>query len=248
MNSSVKHVFISPHFDDVCFSLGNYITSCQNSCLVNVFSRCNYIANLTILNSFGNSVDRTEEISRIRAEEDKKFCFQNGLIQKNLGLSESTVVGKHPFDLDGIDSEIATVSNVLIQGLIDLHKTCSSEVVLYCPIGIGGHRNHVSTFLAVTENFHYLKNYYNICFYEDLPYAANHAARKNGIVRFHSFYKEANVTQYKRELDESEALEKIANLDFYKSQQSAQICSNSINFYDLNTISIESFYEVCQKD
>jgi hypothetical protein len=249
MDDLTEHIFISPHFDDVCFSLGCYLASHQNSRLINVFTRCNFIANPELQKDLGRGVELINAVSQLRNLEDEGFSRAHSLERINLNLSEATVIGRHPFELSDIEKEIEEVGNALMRALTAVTLSCSSrKLALYCPIGIGGHRNHLSVLLAILKHHSQLRKRFAIFFYEDLPYAAKDEIRKKGIAQFKMFFKDASFKKREYQLSNLEIEKKLEDLNFYLSQKVPQNGSDFINVHNEKTLAFESLWEVCLKD
>ena len=80
-----QKVYISPHFDDICFSLGDFVRKNNGGVLINVFSNSKYVVNkygidpaLFADNERGALIKR---ISSIRRGEDAKFAAECNLDQ-----------------------------------------------------------------------------------------------------------------------------------------------------------------------
>jgi hypothetical protein len=209
------HVYLSPHHDDVCFSIGN-IASRFRGDLVNLFTRSCYVAVDIELPS--NEEERIEVISQLRRQEDLRFTEATGLVRHDLGLSEPALVGYDPFDLRDVETEAAALSERLIPFLSSMlpDQGDPSAASLYCPMGIGGHRNHLSTLIAVRNAYEDLRRRCTVFLYEDLPYANNPRVRRAGLltnlfvgVRFSSIVMPLNA-------DESER--KMGLINLYASQ------------------------------
>src|ERR1044072_2817307 len=144
------HIYLSPHHDDVCFSIG-HLAAQQGGELVNLFTRSSYAA--VPVRTDGQ--DRIPRITGLRRDEDRLFAEQTGLTRHDLGLDETSVIGRHSFDVSDLDGEIAILRQSLIGYLEDLlpEDAVYQNSTLFCPMGIGAHRNHVSTLLAIREAF-----------------------------------------------------------------------------------------------
>ena len=105
-----------------------------------------------------------------------------GLNRHDLKLEEPRLIGYQAFDLINLEAAVARTSEQLIPFLIDFLPSggYSREVNLYCPAGIGGHRDHLSTLLAVRGAFDKLRSRSAIHLYEDLHYASVPQARETG--------------------------------------------------------------------
>jgi hypothetical protein len=177
-------VFISPHHDDVCFSLAGMVVTRRGGQLVNVFTQSDYA--VVPMPFFEDRGKRIKYITDLRTAEDLAFAHACKLTRHDLMLEESSALGIHPFDLTGIGPDVELLDSVLIEYVVGLARqlNASSNPTLYCPMGIGGHRNHVAVLLAVVKALPRLRNLYEICFYEDLHYASRGGHRNAGLSRF----------------------------------------------------------------
>src|SRR5262245_49394736 len=176
------HVYLSPHYDDVCFSLG-HLASRQGGNLVNLFTLSLYVA--VKMDLPANDWARVELISRLRRREDQFFAEAAMLARYDLGLREPALMGYGPFDLTSLETEITALSARLIPGILSMlpDEGNRSSAHLYCPMGIGGHRNHLSTLLAVQRAYDTLRHRCTVFLYEDLHYASVSRARQEGVLR-----------------------------------------------------------------
>lgn len=181
-------IYLSPHHDDVCFSVGK-LASQTGGELVNAFTISRYVAARVDLP--GEPDAQVAAISNLRRQEDLRFTTAAGLARHDLGLSEPPVLGLGPFDLTGIADEIRHLSARLIPFVLDLleREDDPRRSALYSPMGIGGHRNHLSMLLTVRRAYEALSQRCAVFLYEDLHYASNaraptrSGARRQGVRR-----------------------------------------------------------------
>lgn len=156
-----KIMLLSPHHDDIAFSLGGmiamYHTQGISYYLVNIFNKTCYC-----LPDF-----ETKDINEQRNIEDDRFAKRFGLIKTNLGLSDSSVLG-HTAHSETISSPSDIRRPILIRELNSIFKHVEPDRI-FCPIGIGGHIDHRMVKEVCLEMFR--GSYNNLVFYEDLPYA-----------------------------------------------------------------------------
>lgn len=242
------HLFISPHFDDACFSLANYISGHRNLELINVFTQCNFIAKPLPHLNFSLGVNSVEAITKLRDGEDERFALKYSITRTNLNLAEATVCGLHPFDLGDLNGEIKLLNQTLIKNLFEkAREKKSAEVLIYCPMGIGGHRNHLSILLSVLKNYEALSAVANIFFYEDMPYAVNSEARMVGISQFQKFFNNVDFRHHVKYLSTKELQIKLEDVALYMSQDPFQNEKDVINSMDFNLFRVESFWSICPK-
>lgn len=209
------NIYLSPHHDDVCFSIG-HLAARQRGELVNVFTRSIY----TAVPVRTNGEDRISRISGLRRDEDRLFAQQAGLMRHDLKLDETSVLGLNSFDLSGLDEEVAMLRGTLISYLDALLPADASpqNSNLFCPMGIGGHRNHLSILLAIRDAVAALSLRCTIWLYEDLHYASNAEARRRGIVHArHAFAGQALKATIVR-LDAESADRKLDWIQLYRTQ------------------------------
>lgn len=224
-------VYLSPHYDDICFSLGMTAQRRGGGQLVNVFTTSNYL---------DGKLAPAEQVTPIRDAEDRAFAEASGLERHNLGLAEATVEGFHPFDLAGIEKEV----DALEQPLIGLLQGMAATKI-YCPLGVGRHRNHLSVFLAVVKSFATLREKATIYFYEDLPYASCPAPRMEALKRFAYYFPNNSVSRQATILKPDETAKKMALVGLYKSQHPQGIRQEEFSPADPQTpVPHEGYWEV----
>jgi hypothetical protein len=233
-------IYLSPHYDDVCFSLGIAAKAGEGGHLINVFTDCNYV---DPLHAQGAS---PADIATLRDAEDKVFADMCTLKRHNLGLPEATVKGLHPFDLGGVEEEVRLVEQPLLALLSDLlNGSDSSEKEIYCPLGTGCHRNHISVFLVIIKFYAALRKKCKIFFYEDLPYASHIETRKEAIHRLHYHFKGASIVRHANQLEADEMDEKLRLVSLYQSQHDGRpVQKHFVPDEPLTPFPHEAFWEV----
>ena len=212
------HIYLSPHNDDVCFSVGQ-LAHLTGGELVNVFTVSQYVAASIALPEAMDA--RVAAISAIRREEDQQFAIAAGLNRHDLGLSEPRIRGIQPFDLTNLQAEVDYLSASLIPYLLDMVSGHSEgpRHSLYCPMGIGGHRNHIAMVRAIRIHHELLTQSFDIHLYEDLHYASNAEARQNGLNYACQIYGGGfELSSLVLELDPLAAERKLAWVNIYASQ------------------------------
>jgi LmbE family N-acetylglucosaminyl deacetylase len=175
-----SRVYLSPHYDDIAFSLGITARLLRGGTMVNIFTRSKNLPNARIA---ARKAWTTDEISRLRDDEDAAFAASAGLTRINLGCEEPPVRGRHPKDLAGLAEDQAQLREPLRATLHDLARSIPSPRILFCPAAIGGHVNHLATMFTVVEMLGELRQHYQVMFYEDLPYASSFWRRQRGLRR-----------------------------------------------------------------
>jgi hypothetical protein len=214
------HIYLSPHHDDVYFSIG-HLASRQGGEIVNIFTRSDYVEGIMALPAA--PAERVETVSALRLREDLAFVQAACLARHDLGLEEPALTGFGPFDLAGLPAAVTRTANRLIPFLLDLLPPAGDPraVELYCPAGIGGHRDHVSTLLAVREAYEKLRGRCTLHLYEDLHYASVPQARAAGLERAAKVFSRMELSPTVHVMSEKEAARKMQLVGLYASQHAA---------------------------
>jgi hypothetical protein len=130
--------------------------------------------------------DRLTAVSALRREEDLAFAKRVGLHQIVAGLDDAPARGRKPLDPEKSLDDSILLNAKVIDAIIAARQEgpVSLRPWLYCPMGIGGHVDHLAVLRIVTKNYDALRRAYRIAFYEDLPYAADWQVRVIGLSRF----------------------------------------------------------------
>lgn len=211
------HIYLSPHHDDVCFSIG-HIAGRFAGDLVNLFTLSRYVAVKMDLPS--DDASRVEVVSQLRRQEDQLFVQAAGLMRHDLGLEEPPLVGPALFNMNNLGAEVATLSASLVPYLLAMltGEGDPSEVNVYCPMGIGGHRNHVSTLLAVRGAYDMLRHHCALFLYEDLHYASDSRMREVGVQRAARIFAGTQLFPIVVPLSPHDAERKMQWIRYYASQ------------------------------
>lgn len=226
-----ESIFISPHHDDICFSLACTVHAVGGGTLVNLFSRSRYVAQpyeskLSLETTHGNrpadnQTERSDVVSQIRRHEDEVFCQQVGLKRLDLGLEDTDLRGHKPFKITPADlaEDVARVTCVLRPALEELIKTQASGIpTLFCPMGIGGHRDHLACLHAVLNLPTSLLGHVRLQFYEDLHYSSNAKARSLGLKNFLGLIKPRRMMKVPLRLSPENLEWKMDLVHLYQSQ------------------------------
>lgn len=165
MDTNIKTVLISPHSDDIAYSLGgtllkNYFE--KPAILVTVFTKSNFSPRLNLTDQ--------EEITRIRYLEDIEFTKKIGVKYKSFHFPEPPLRGKTTHkEIFESDPYLDPIYNAVYQSLSELIKSFPDALVI-CPMSLGDNIDHKIVF----------ESCFSICkgsgrkinFYEDIPYVS----------------------------------------------------------------------------
>lgn len=173
-------IFLSPHRDDVCFSVGVLAWSI-GGILINLFTRSQY----TVQTVEDYSPGTITKVSSLRKSEDAAFMAMSDFTEIDLGWSEAPLRWYGPFARDNLDSEVKAFAPKLHRVLAKFAHTRSNlKPWLFCPMGIGGHRDHLIVRTAVLNGLTEIEKGFFVAFYEDLHYASKTDKRDNGLAEF----------------------------------------------------------------
>ncbi len=153
----------------------------------------------------------------MRNEEDAKFARFCNLTRHDLRMSDSSVYGLDPYNLENLDNQAAVLAEVLIPCLVELYQL-DQDNILYCPMGVGGHRDHLATLMAILNNKIFLQKKMRLLFYFDLPYSSIEHQQKVGLQRFMNISKSTKIFGYSKLLTSFESEVKLKMINFYMSQ------------------------------
>jgi hypothetical protein len=171
-------VYLSPHHDDIAFSLGGFAAFRPGGELINVFTRSSYLAAEPL--RLGADPAIVETVTALRTAEDVAFAAATGLARRDLGLPEPPVLGRKPWETVRVEDDIAASAG-LIEVVLGLADALPEPRWLFCPLAIGPHVNHLAVRTLVLRNLTALERKYRIAFYEDLPYARSTTARRRAV-------------------------------------------------------------------
>ena len=207
MNNNFKTILVSPHSDDVAYSIGGTIL--QNIfprplLLVTIFTRSNYSPCIRIR--------KTETISKVRHLEDVKFTDKLNIEFQSFDFSEPPLRGYSLRDIfknknpssDPIYIEVYNALSKLI-------KSYQCELIA-SPMGLGDHIDHnivCKICCRIAE-----ENNIRIVFYEDLHYASRLTLKQ---IKLRAFSISPNIEHRKINIT-SIFNDKIENVKLYKTQ------------------------------
>jgi hypothetical protein len=205
--------------------LGNF-----DKTIINVFTISTYIRRMAMTNR--SRAFRENVVSKIREEEDREFCERYGIKQINLGLSESS-------EENYSHSEFVRNLSEKIKSHIDPAEKC----LIFFPLGIGGHINHLQVFDACKL----LIEVYGdgeFILYEDLPYGHRIASRFVRIDRLSEFLSSYGFVNCLNILSKKDILQKRKDIMLYESQHKYRhLCTVKIHRYFTRTSLLGYPYE-----
>lgn len=161
---SGSHRFLSPHVDDVAFSLGAALLDGRlgGGVLVNVFS---------VSNCTADDADRdVARVSALRRAEDRAFLARLPVALDAIYLDRLDA----PLRLNVPEDEVCRVpppapDDPEVALLVEaLRRQEAGEGLLLAPLGLGGHVDHALAHQAACT---VAAEKWRVAFYEDLPYA-----------------------------------------------------------------------------
>ena len=194
-----KHdLYLSPHCDDVAFSLGQHATDAGKGRLLVLFSRSTYMMNKKQradekIDGLAPE-DKIAAVSKIRCNEERAFAAKVGMEVTFADLDDAPVRGR-----ETADTEPAPDDSTRFLGRLSDDETgrlaarimdqirhpavggSGRKPTLYCPAGIGRHLDHLVVRNTVIRHLSELKGTYGIAFYEELRYSSDRHAREDGL-------------------------------------------------------------------
>jgi hypothetical protein len=207
-------VFLSPHFDDIAFSLGVTARTIGAGTILNLFTRTTHIANPALAAARSWT---PEEVGAQRDGEDARFAAMAGLGRRSLGLDEPALRGRRHRDLAGLAEDRAQLARVLAAELNAMAATDRRPLALFSPAAIGDHVNHRATLEEVFDMMPALTPRWRVFFYEDLPYASYWWKRRRGIARLRRMFVGRHAVRHVLRLGGRSA-DKLALVRLYESQ------------------------------
>lgn len=209
------HIYLSPHHDDVCFSLA-HLAAKQGGALISIFTVSDYVEASIALPS--EREVRIAFVTALRRAEDEAFARAAGLTRHDLGLEEPPVRGLEPFDRTGIEEDVQRIAGRLVPYVLGLvERTEDESHTLYCPMAIGGHRDHLSVLLAV-HGAAALARRCALFLYEDLHYASNPRLREAGMAFAARLFQPRRLARVAIRLNAEDAARKLKGIGLYRSQ------------------------------
>lgn len=219
-------IFLSPHYDDIAFSLGSFVAAHPGGTIANLFTRSAYTAGFKADGI--PHLETVERISAIRSAEDDAFCAMAGLRRFDLALDEPILRGRKSRDLSGVAEDVEQLEQPLIALLQQLFAENPGPRIVFCPAGIGTHANHHATRAVVIENIDWIEQHARVMFYEDLHYSSRYAVRFAGI---RDLRRAMGMRRGKRQVWRvSDPSAKLAMINAYSSQHANPVSLLTPNF------------------
>jgi hypothetical protein len=202
---AASNIFLSPHRDDACFSLGACMSGLRNGTLLNIFTKSRFIARFDwapddLVAKLRASEFEAEKrgasrrgaappewidwVTALRASEDRAFAETLGLRILDLEFSEAPLRGQHPFEGKVVEEDSAQVEAVLTEALARMMPSNGTRAWLMCPAGIGQHVDHLLVRGLILRRFRELRGAFRVGFYEDLHYASQSDERIDDLAQF----------------------------------------------------------------
>jgi len=162
---------------------------------------------------------RVDYVTALRTAEDAAFAQRCGLSRHDLPFEAPPVRGARPFDLRDLKAQVARFRAPLL-GAIEafVRRHAPQPVDLFCPMGIGGHADHVASMIVVAQALPVLSGRARVHFYEDLHYASDAVARRIGLARASIALGHAPLRRHAFALDAAALADKMATIALYASQ------------------------------
>lgn len=235
---SQEDIFLSPHPDDICFSLGHFAQKRQAGTLLCIFPVSCYRVGKVLRNSV-----HTRATTRKRLSEDAVFADLCGLVPGYLEFYDAMTRGQDSFDIRNVNEIANKIQVSLIHALLGprIGQLPEPRPWLFCPSGIGGHVDHVATLLVIAKNLPLLRKYYRLAFYEDLPYASDLPKYQKGLVILGQVLGDGMLKRYWFNLDQDAQKAKMGLIRVYDSQLTPEM--NSMKVYTPAAMGCDSPHE-----
>jgi LmbE family N-acetylglucosaminyl deacetylase len=214
LDASPLDVYLQPHSDDICLSLGAFAYRRHRGILLTALAISAYVELRP-----GAPRPSQEWVTKTRRKEDRAFAKACGLDPRFLELQTASLLGYNPFNLGALDANLQRIKSPVLEALLAVPagKPSAHRPWLFCPSAIGMHLDHVVIRTLITQNFEQLTQSYRIGFYEDLHYASSAADRSVGLSNLSQSLRGRQLHRYAFPLGEYES-KKLALMQLYKSQ------------------------------
>lgn len=219
---SREDIFLAPHSDDICFSIGNIARKRNAGTLLTVFPVSFY----RVDQSLGSPVD-IRATTRKRSSEDLAFAELCGLNAIHLDFYDAPARGQQPFDAGHAYTVADLIQDQLIRALIGprIGLVPEPKPWLFCPSAIGAHVDHAAVLVTIVRNLHFLRTHYHIAFYEDLHYASDPVRRQTGLNILNQLLEGYELKHCWFELGKEAQKSKMQMIHLYDSQLTPAISS-----------------------
>lgn len=162
-SSCSKVLILSPHPDDVAYSLGGTVRQFSHSfecTILTVFNQSCYAPSYAGLSS-------TSEVTRVRDDEDLRYARWVNARRVALDFADASVLGhtaESELRASFLDERFEAVCRAL-----DAAGAAHSPDVVFAPLALGGHVDHRIVFEALRRSTSLRAA--RVFYYEDLPYA-----------------------------------------------------------------------------
>ncbi len=213
----MKINILSPHIDDAAYCLALTISQCVNSRISVTIINCFTVTKWTIFYVPGD----VNEITLLRKKEDAEFykCYNAPINIINLDLHDAPLRNGYIFQFKPLEQDewkvVDEIKNYLSKNI---------DGILFCPLAIGNHVDHVICREAVIQLYHQIP----IIFFEDLPYA-NRIPEYEILAEIKSLEERLQV-EFINEIQSFQncMINKAQNIRLYKTQITDEICSEII--------------------
>lgn len=228
----MQHIYLSPHYDDIAFSLSSKIQ--EDGIVLDVFTISNYVENK-------KSLDGNLAVSEVRKNEEIDFVKNNKLKYKIMNFQDSGADGS-PFSRYHAIPINKKLEKELLKTIYELNLKNQIDTI-FCPLGVGKHLDHLQLFLIIQKHYKNLKKFFNVVFYAEIPYIFYQNNLRNRVNFLKHWLHINHIRSHRYTLTETEVMLKIQQLKIYKSQfpnTSSKVIFDRIS--DLNTKVIEIMY------
>ncbi|SHG39421.1 PIG-L deacetylase family protein [Streptoalloteichus hindustanus] len=203
-------LLVSPHPDDIAYSCGGVVAAHlgeATATLLTVFGRSEWTVSPRL------AAEGQEAVSRVRAEEDRRYCDAHGIAYTLLDFPDASLRG---YDDEGeLTARVADdpLTDEVVDVLAEAVRAAAPDLVL-APAGMGDHIDH----LMVHEALRRVDHEFSTLYYEDIPYSAHHE-----ITGVEDTMRGARKLEPFHVFDISSAIDdKIAGMLVYESQTDEQ--------------------------
>ncbi|MDD3245966.1 MAG: PIG-L family deacetylase [Methanosarcina sp.] len=237
MDANIKTILISPHSDDIAYSLGGSLLKNHFEkpvISVTVFTKSNFSPRLKLTDP--------EEITRTRYLEDIEFTKKIGIEYKSFQFPEPPLRGRTSHkEISKSDPYLDPIYNEVYLSLSELIKSYPNALVV-SPMSLGDNIDHRIVFESCVSICK--ENNRKITFYEDVPYVSLLTLKQ---VKNKAFEINANLKPSKIDIT-STFYEKLKNLKLYKTQIGRKVPKGVLTHAARLGIKNENFIEFVWKN